>query len=190
MSGNAWMSFFDPSNTLMDLCNGFGSPWLGQCRFCSLHICLKTRGELRAKFNLKFRRQYSRPRNPQDNILHDQIGALTVYYSRKTYPEQLRRVKARDPETGEPIVLLTNNLTLDSKTITDLYCYRWKIELFFKWIKQHLWVKVFWGEFPNVVKMQIWVALITYLLVAIARKRLKVERSTYEILQILSVSTF
>lgn len=145
---------------------------------------------IRAKTNLKFKRMYSRPKNSDDNILFDQIGVLTVYYSRKAYPEKLRRVKAKDPETGKHIVLLTNNMTLDAKMIADLYRYRWRIELFFKWIKQHLRVKVFWGESPNAVKTQIWVAVITYLLVAIAKKHLKSERSIYEILQILSVSTF
>lgn len=145
---------------------------------------------IRAKSNLKFRRQYSRPKNPKDNILYDQIGVLTGYYSQKSYPEQLRRIKAKDPETGKTVVLLTNNLTLDAKTIADLYRYRWRIELFFKWIKQHLKVKVFWGESPNAVKTQIWVAVITYLLVAIAKKKLKINRSIYEILQIISVSTF
>lgn len=145
---------------------------------------------IRAKTNIKFRRQYSRPKNQVDNILYDQIGVLTVYYSQKSYPEQLRRVKVKDPETGKSIVLLTNNLDLDAKTIANLYRYRWRIELFFKWIKQHLRVKVFWGESPNAVKTQIWVAVITYLMVAIAKKRLKIDRSIYEILQIISVSTF
>jgi IS4 transposase len=145
---------------------------------------------IRAKTNIKFRRQYSRPKNQVDNILYDQIGVLTVYYSQKSYPEQLRRVKVKDPETGKSIVLLTNNLDLDAKTIANLYRYRWRIELFFKWIKQHLRVKVFWGESPNAVKTQIWVAVITYLMVAIAKKRLKIDRSIFDILQIISVSTF
>lgn len=145
---------------------------------------------IRAKANLKFRRQYSRPKDKSRHIVYDQIGQLTGFYSLKNYPKQLRRVKVEDPDTGKRIVILTNNTELDAATLAALYRNRWKIELFFKWIKQHLRIKVFWGESPNAVKTQVWIAVVAYLLVAIVKERLKIERSIYEILQILSVSMF
>lgn len=145
---------------------------------------------IRARKNTKFRRQYSRPKNKDAHIVYDQIGRLTVFYSKKGYPEKLRRIKVKDPKTGKAIVLLTNNFDLDAETITKLYRNRWRIELFFKWIKQNLRIKVFWGESPNAVKTQIWIAVCVYLLVAIIKKRLKIDRPIYEILQILSVSQF
>lgn len=145
---------------------------------------------MRAKSNLKFRRQYSRPKETGGIVMHDHVGVLTVYRSKKAYPKQLRLIKVKDPETGKPIRLLTNHMTLEAETIAELYRHRWQIELFFKWIKQHLRIKVFWGESPNAVKTQVWIAVATYLLVAIVKERLKIERSIYEILQILSVSVF
>lgn len=145
---------------------------------------------IRAKKSLKFKRQYSRPKKGQEHIVFDQIGVLTVYYSHKGYPEKLRCVKAKDPETGKSIVLLTNHMELEASMISNLYRNRWKIEIFFRWIKQHLKIKVFWGETENAVKTQIWTALATYLLVAIAKKKLGIQQNLYEILQILSVSTF
>lgn len=122
--------------------------------------------------------------------MYDQIGQLTGFYSLKNYPKQLRRVKVEDPNTGKRIVILTNNTELEANILASLYRNRWKIELFFKWIKQHLKIKVFWGASPNAVKTQIWIAVVAYLLVAIVKERLKIERSIYEILQILSVSMF
>ncbi|MEM7367689.1 MAG: IS4 family transposase [Bacteroidota bacterium] len=145
---------------------------------------------IRAKSNLKFRRQYSQPKDTESNIVCDQIGRLTGFYSQKAYPIQLRRVKVKDPKTDKAIVILTNNRELSATIIADLYKYRWKIELFFKWIKQNLRIKVFWGESPNAVKTQVWIAVATYLLVVIIKERLKIDRPIYEILQILSVSTF
>ncbi len=145
---------------------------------------------MRAKSNLKFRRQYSRPKAIGGIVVFDQIGVLTVYRSRMAYPKQLRLIKVKDPETGKFIRLLTNHMTLDAEQIAELYRYRWQIELFFKWIKQHLRIKVFWGESPNAVKTQVWVAVATYLLVAIVKERLQIKRSIYEILQILSVFIF
>jgi hypothetical protein len=145
---------------------------------------------IRAKSNLKFQRQYSRPKNKDSQIVCYQIGRLTGYFPKQAYPKQLRRVKAKNPKTGKTIVVLTNNTELDSSVIAELYRHRWKIELFFKWIKQNLRIKVFWGESPNAVKTQIWIAVSTYLIVSIIKERLKIDRPIYEILQILSVSTF
>ena len=108
----------------------------------------------------------------------------------KKYPDKLRRVKYRDPETEKLFVFLTNNFELPAKTIADLYKQRWQVELFFKWIKQNLRIKSFYGTSENAVKTQIWIAVSVYLMVAIIRKRLKIEASLYTMLQILSVSVF
>lgn len=145
---------------------------------------------IRARTPLRFRRQYSRPKAGQKNIVFDQIGMLTVFYSRKSYPEKIRCVKAKDPDTGKSVLLLTNHMDLEARQVSDLYRYRWKIEIFFRWIKQHLRIKVFWGESENAVKTQIWAAVANYLIVAIARKRLGIQQNLYQILQILSVSAF
>jgi transposase len=115
---------------------------------------------------------------------------LTTYYSRKAYPEKLRRVKYYDKEQGKTYVFLTNNFEIAAAEVALLYKHRWQIELFFKWIKQHLKIKRFWGESENAVKTQIWIAICTYLMVAIIKKELKIERNLYEILQIISVSIF
>jgi hypothetical protein len=144
----------------------------------------------RAQSNLRFRRQYSRPKPAVGKIVFDQIGVLTGPLSSKKYPDQLRLIKVKDLETGQTIRLITNHLTLKSEWIAELYRQRWQIELFFKWIKQHLRIKVFWGHSPNAVKIQVWIAVATYLLVAIVKERLQIKRSIYEILQILSVSIF
>jgi hypothetical protein len=145
---------------------------------------------IRAKKSLKFKRRYSNPKPKQGNIIYDQIGVFETFYSKKKYPEPIRSIKATDPDTGKTVVLLTNNFEVDAQIIADLYRYRWQIELFFKWIKQHLRIKKFWGESPNAVKTQIWVAVATYVLVAIVKKKLNLDLSIYEILQILSVSVF
>lgn len=120
----------------------------------------------------------------------DQTIKLKVYKSKQGYPESLRRVKYFDKEQGKTYVFLTNNFELSAIEIASLYKYRWQIELFFKWIKQHLKIKKFWGESENSVKTQIWIAICNYLLVAIVKKELKIEKSLYEILQIISVSMF
>lgn len=145
----------------------------------------------RAKGNTQFKRRYS---NPVDriatNIICDQTGVLTVFYSSKGYPVALRRVVVKDG-TGKRITFLTNNFALKPELIADLYRQRWKVELFFKWIKQHLRIKVFLGTSENAVKTQIWIAVCTYVLIAIAKKRLRLEHhSLYEILQILSLTIF
>jgi hypothetical protein len=144
----------------------------------------------RAKDNLSFRRLYSHLVDAVQGVRCDQIVVLKGYQARKDYPEKLRRIKYYDAETHQRYVFLTNNFDLDAKTIADLYKHRWQIELFFKWIKQHLRVTVFWGRSENAVKTQICIALCAYLLVAILKKQLGIKRNSYEILQILSVSLF
>jgi Domain of unknown function (DUF4372)/Transposase DDE domain len=144
----------------------------------------------RAKDNLAFSRVYSHPVDKNTGLRCDQTIKLTVAKSAKEYPIHLRRVKYYDKELKKIFVFLTNNFEFTALEIALLYKNRWKIELFFKWIKQHLKIKSFWGESENAVKVQVWIAICTYLTVAIAKKELKLERSLYEILQILSVSIF
>ncbi|MBT6836004.1 MAG: IS4 family transposase [Bacteroidetes bacterium] len=143
---------------------------------------------VRAKDNLQYRRMYSKKVNKDNGVLLDQIGKLTGYYVSRKYPEKLRRIKFYDEETGNDLEFLSNSFDITAEEIAQLYKYRWKVELFFKWIKQHLKVKSFWGTSLNAVKIQVYSAIIAYCLVALVRNKLKVDRSTYEILQILSIS--
>jgi hypothetical protein len=143
---------------------------------------------IRAKSNLKFKRLYSNKVDKQAGVQCDQIGKLTGFYTSKQYPDKLRRVKFYDQDTKRSFVFLTNNLELSSQQIALLYKNRWQVELFFKWIKQHLKIKSFWGTSENAVRIQIYTAIITYCLVAIVGKDLKIKRSTYEILQVLGIS--
>lgn len=143
---------------------------------------------VRAKSNLKFRRMYSKKTDRSTGVLCDQLGKLTGFYVSKDYPEKLRRVKFHDKETGRTFVFLTNNNELSALDIALLYKNRWQVELFFKWIKQHLKVKSFWGTSENAVRIQIYTAIISYCLVAIVGHDLKIERPTYEILQVLGIS--
>ena len=145
---------------------------------------------IRAKKNLKAARRYSRKVDRSTGLVCDQTVTLTGFYSQQGYPAPLRRVRYNDPETGKRLVFLSNNFALPALTITELYRQRWQIELFFKWIKQHLRIKVFFGESENAVKTQIWIAVSVYVLVAIIRKRLGLTASLYEILQILSLTMF
>jgi hypothetical protein len=145
---------------------------------------------IRAKSNLACRRLYSADVDRNSGVICDQTIILTGPTSSKFYPEKLRRIKVRDLETGKIIVLLTNNFRLPAATIAQLYRCRWQIELFFKWIKQNLRIKAFYGTSENAVKTQIWIAVTVYLLVAIMKKRLRIEASLYTILQVLSVSSF
>jgi hypothetical protein len=131
---------------------------------------------------------YSREVNKDNGVLLDQTGKLTGYYQVKNYPKKLRRIKFYDEETDKRLTFLSNNFDLTAEEIAQLYKYRWKVELFFKWIKQHLKIKNFWGTTLNAVKIQVYSAIIAYCLVALVRNKLKVDRSTYEILQILSIS--
>ena len=145
---------------------------------------------IRAKKNFRFRRLYSRTVDKRTGLRCDQTVKLTGYYPRQYYPEKLRRVKYYDSATDRYLVFLTNNFTIQALMVADLYRNRWKIELFFKWIKQHLKIKSFFGTSLNAVKTQIWIAISVYVLVAIIKKTLKIELSLYTILQIFSVSLF
>jgi Domain of unknown function (DUF4372)/Transposase DDE domain len=144
----------------------------------------------RAKSNLTFQRQYSRPVDKSIGLMCDQTVLLTWFYSRKGFPTPLRRIRFKDPVSGKTLIFLTNQFALPAFTITQLYRQRWQIELFFKWIKQHLRIKTFFGTSENAVKTQIWIAISTYVLVAIMKKRLSLSASLHEILQILSLTMF
>jgi Domain of unknown function (DUF4372)/Transposase DDE domain len=145
---------------------------------------------IRAKGNLKAKRRYSHAVDKSTGLVCDQTVMLTGFYSHKGFPAPLRRIRFKDPETGKRLVFLSNNFALPALTITKLYRQRWQIELFFKWIKQHLRIKAFFGTTENAVKTQIWIAVSVYVLVAIVKKRLKITASLYEILQILSLTMF
>lgn len=144
----------------------------------------------RAKSNFCYKRRYSHPIDKTTGLLLDQTIVLTGIKSKKDYPTTIRRINYRDKETGKRYSFLTNNFTLPALTIAQLYKARWQVELFFKWIKQHLRIKTFYGTSENAVKTQIWIAVCVYVLVAIVKKRLGLEHSLYTILQILSVSLF
>jgi Domain of unknown function (DUF4372)/Transposase DDE domain len=143
----------------------------------------------RAKSNLKAKRRYSHTVDRSTGLICDQTIALTVFYSKSGYPDVLRRIRFKTEE-GKTLVFLTNNFVLPALTITELYRCRWQVELFFKWIKQHLRIKSFFGTSENAVKTQVWIAVSVYVLVAIVRKRLKLDASLYETLQILSLTMF
>ena len=144
----------------------------------------------RAKSNFVFKRLYSQPVDKSTGIQADQIIMVTGFYTLLDYPEKLRRIRYFDIDTKKRFVFLTNNFTLPAIVIAKLYKCRWKVELFFKWIKQHLRIKSFYGTSENALKTQIWIAISVYVLVAIVKKRLKLDRSLYTILQILSVTLF
>jgi len=144
----------------------------------------------RAKSNTQLQRVYSAAVDRSTGIICDQTIALTGTTSHKDYPEHLRRIRFKDPETGKTLVFLTNNFALPAATICALYKARWQVELFFKWIKQHLRIKKFYGNTENAVKSQIWIAVSVYVLVAIVKKRLNLDASLYTLLQILSVTLF
>ena len=144
----------------------------------------------RAKHNMNARRVYSMPTDRNMGIICDQRIALNGFYISQDYPEQLRRIRFKDPESGKTLVFLTNNTALPALTIAALYKSRWQVELFFKWIKQHLRIKRFIGNSENAVKTQIWCAVATYVLIAIVKKELQLDASLYSLLQILSVSVF
>ncbi|MYE87076.1 MAG: IS4 family transposase [Gammaproteobacteria bacterium] len=145
---------------------------------------------IRAKSNTKFRRRYSRPVDKSTGLLCDQTVVLTGVKTKDNYPQPLRRVRYRDPETGRTFNFLTNNFAVSVLTVAELYRCRWQVELFFKWIKQHLRIKSFLGTSENAVKTQIWTAIAVYVLVAILRKRLGLSASLYTIMQALSLTLF
>jgi hypothetical protein len=144
----------------------------------------------RGKSNLKVQRRYSHPIDRKTGLICDQSVVLTGFYSHQGFEAPLRRIRFKDPETAKTFIFLTNNFVLPAFTITELYRCRWQVELFFKWIKQHLRIKAFYGTSENAVKSQIWIAVSAYVLVAIVKKRLSLSASLYEILQILSLTMF
>jgi hypothetical protein len=191
-------------STTIDLCLSV-FPWARFRRTkgaIKLHTLLNLHGALyrlhtarslfvtRAKANFKFRRRYSHPVDRTTGLICDQTVLLSTFYPAKAYPEPLRRIKFFDVTTDLRLVFLTNDFASPALTIARLYKLRWQIELFFKWIKQHLRIKAFYGTSPNAVKTQVWIALSIYLLIAIIRKRLYLELPLYTILQVLSVSLF
>ena len=145
---------------------------------------------IRAKDNLNFSRISSVPIKKQSGVLCDQTIRLNGYYAQKDFPVRMRRVKFYDAENDRVLIFLTNSFELKATEIAQLYKHRWKIELFFKWIKQHLKIKSFWGRSENAVKIQIWIAISVYVLVAIAKKKYNLKQSLYEILQIVSICIF
>ncbi|CAN5786928.1 IS4 family transposase [soil metagenome] len=145
---------------------------------------------IRAKDNLNFRCVKSNKKNKASGILADQLIRVLGFYASKDYPDKIRRIKFYDEEHDRVLVFLTNNFELDANEIAKLYKHRWKIELFFKWIKQNLKIKTFWGTSENAVRVQIWIAISAYIIVAIAKKRFILKQSLYEILQVISVSVF
>lgn len=145
---------------------------------------------VRAKGNLNFTRHQSQPKFGNEGIRSDQLGKLTRPQTRKKYPDRLRRIHFFDRQSSQDLVLLTNHLELPASTVAQLYKLRWRVELFFKWIKQHLRIKAFYGTSFNAVRTQIWIAVCVYLQVAILRKQLNLSQSLHTILQVLSVSVF
>ncbi len=156
-------------------------------RLYTLHQC-SAFFVTRAKINTSLKRLYSKPVDKSTGIRCDQIVVLTGFYAKKHYPEKLRRVKFIDPDNGKQLVFLTNQFLFPAETIAALYKCRWQVELFFKWIKQHLRIKAFYGTSENAVKTQIWIAISVYVLVAIIKKKLKTDLSLYTILQIFSIT--
>ena len=144
----------------------------------------------RSKTNTGLRRLYSHKVDKATGVRYDQTVVPTGFYTKKDYPDKLRRIKYFDTEKGRAFIFLTNQFTLPALTIAELYRCRWRVEIFFKWIKQHLRIKKFFGTSENAVKTQIWIAISTYVLVAIMKKRMKIDLSLYTILQILSISLF
>jgi hypothetical protein len=164
----------------------------GYVDFARLHV-LHQAGAFfvtRAKSNIHAHRLYSAPTDRASGIICDQTIMLDGHYTRKDYPEPLRRIRLKDADTGKTLVFLTNQFALPASTICALYKSRWQVELFFKWIKQHLRIKRFYGTSENAVKTQIWIAVSVYVLVAIVKKRLGLDASLYTLLQILSVTLF
>lgn len=158
-------------------------------RLYALNMC-QANFIIRAKSNFKFRRIYSHTVDKSTGLKCDQTIMMTGFYATKHYPEKLRRVRYVDEETLADLVFITNNFSLPAITIAKLYKCRWQVELFFKWIKQHLRIKSFFGTSENAVKSQIWIAITIYVLIAIAKKQLNLDISLYTFLQILSVTAF
>jgi hypothetical protein len=164
----------------------------GYIDFARLHALQRAGGFFvtRAKSNLDAHRVYSRTVDRDTGLVCDQTIVLDGFYTQKDYPDHLRRIRFKDPDDGKSLVFLSNHFDLQALTICTLYKSRWQVELFFKWIKQHLRIKQFYGTSENAVKTQIWIAVSVYVLVAIVKKRFHLEASLYTLLQILSVSLF
>jgi IS4 transposase len=145
---------------------------------------------MRTKRNLRVKRRYSHPVKDRERVRSDQTVMLLRDVAREKYPLPLRKLRQRDSETGEQIVVLTNETSLKAEAIGELYRDRWRIEVFFRWIKQHLRIKAFYGRSPNAVLVQVWIAVSVYVLIAILKKRLGLPGSLYEVLQLLSVTLF
>ena len=164
----------------------------GYLDFARLYAMHRARGFFvtRAKVNMNARRIYSAPTDRTTGIICDQTVLLRGFYATQHYPENLRRIRFKDPETGKTLIFLTNNFVLPALAIAALYKNRWQVELFFKWIKQHLRIKAFYGNTENAVKTQIWIAIATYVSIAIMKKRLNLKYSLYEILRVLDLNMF
>ncbi len=164
----------------------------GYLDFQRLHVLHRTGAFFvtRAKSNLRCKRIYSAPVDRTTGLICDQQVRLTVIDSRRAYPDRLRRIRFKDPDTGKTLVFLTNHFAIPALSVCALYKSRWQVELFFKWIKQHLRIKRFFGTSENAVKSQIWIAVAVYVLVAIIKKRLNLDLSLHVMLQILSVTPF
>ena len=164
----------------------------GYVDFSRLHVLHQTGAFFvtRAKSNMDFHRVYSAPTDRATGIICDQTISLDGNFTSRSYPEHLRRIRFKDPETSKTLVFITNQFALSAAAICALYKSRWQVELFFKWIKQHLRIKQFYGTSENAVKTQIWIAVSVYVLVAIVKKRLDMEVSLYTLLQIFSVTLF
>jgi len=145
---------------------------------------------IRAKEPSSYCRLHSQPVVTTSGLRSDQTISVTGFYPRQSYPDKLRRVRFYDVEQERALIFLTNHLRLPALTVSRLYCLRWRVELFFKWIKQHFRIKASYGTSPNAVRTQLWIAVTVYVLVAIIRKQLKIEASMFTILQILSVNAF
>lgn len=182
-------------NILDELCLVAGSFYIFDRAYLDFERLYRLQGAqaffiTRARQNFCCRRRYSRPVDKTTGLRFDQTVVLTGFYARKDYPAPLRRIGFRDPQTGKDFVFLTNNFSEPALTIAQLYRCRWRIELFFKWLKQHLRIKAFYGTSDNAVRVQVWTAITVYLLVAIFKKRHHLDASLYTILQILSLTLF
>ena len=191
-------------SSTIDLCLSLfaWAPFRSTKAAIKLHTLLDLRGAIpafihisaffvtRAKSPMDARRVYSATTDRSSGVISDQQVMLNGYYSARKYPEHLRRIRFKDPESGKTLIFLTNNTALPALTIAALYKSRWQVELFFKWIKQHLRIKHFLGTSENAVKTQVWCAVSTYVLIAIVKKELQLDASLYTCLQILSVSVF
>ena len=163
--------------------------YIGITRLYDLHVA-RAFFIIRSKSNIKIKRVYSYSVDRESGVICDQRVVMPAQASANAYPEQLRRIRFKDPESGNTIILLTNDLHSPPLTICTLYKSRWQVELFFKWIKQHLRIKRFYGNSENAVKTQIWIAVSVYVLIAIIKKRLELKSPLYNLLQILSLNNF